>query len=149
MNTLSLAKEAKIYSGKKTVSSTIGAGKTRQLQISFLSNPKERQCQRKFKLPHNCTYFTGQQVMLKILQVSLQQYVNLRNSRCSNWIQKRQRNQISNCQHLLDHRKSKRISEQISTSASLTILKPLTKWIITNCGTFLKRWEYLTSFPGS
>ena len=23
------------------------------------SNPKERQCQRMFKLPHNCTHFTG------------------------------------------------------------------------------------------
>ena len=24
----------------------------------FHSNPKERQCQRMFKLPHNCTYLT-------------------------------------------------------------------------------------------
>ena len=30
-------------------------------------------------------------------------------SRCSSWIQKRQRNQRSNCQHLLDHWKSKRV----------------------------------------
>ena len=28
-----------------------------------------------------------------------------------------------------------------STSASLTMLKPLTMWITTNCGKFLKRWE--------
>ena len=28
------------------------------------------------------------------------------------------------------------------TSASLTTLKPLTEWIIINCGKFLKRWEY-------
>ena len=28
------------------------------------------------------------------------------------------------------------------TSALLTILKPLTVWITTNCGKFLKRWEY-------
>ena len=27
------------------------------------------------------------------------------------------------------------------TSASLTTLKPLTVWITTNCGKFLKRWE--------
>ena len=26
---------------------------------SFHSNPKERQCQRMFKLPHNCTHFTS------------------------------------------------------------------------------------------
>ena len=27
-------------------------------KVSFHSNPKERQCQRMFKLPHNCTHFT-------------------------------------------------------------------------------------------
>ena len=37
----------------------------------------------------------------------------LRMSRCSSWIQTRQRNQRSNCQHPLDHRKSKRVSEKI------------------------------------
>ena len=26
--------------------------------VSFHSNPKERQCQRMFKLPHNCTHLT-------------------------------------------------------------------------------------------
>ena len=35
-----------------------------------------------------------------------------RTPRCSSWIQKRQRNQRSNCQHLLDHQKSKRTSEK-------------------------------------
>ena len=27
-------------------------------QVSFHSNPKERQCQRMIKLPHNCTHLT-------------------------------------------------------------------------------------------
>ena len=27
-------------------------------KVSFHSNPKERQCQRMLKLPHNCTYLT-------------------------------------------------------------------------------------------
>ena len=45
-------------------------------------------------------------VMRKILQYES------RTSRCSSWIQKKQRNQRSNCQYLLDHRKSKRISEK-------------------------------------
>ena len=62
-------------------------------KVSFHANPKEKQCQRTFKLPHNCTHFTCQQsnapnyhtialishagkVMLKILQAGLQQYVN-------------------------------------------------------------------------
>ena len=33
-------------------------------------------------------------------------------------------------------------SRKTSTSASLTTLKPLTVWITTKCGKFLKRWEY-------
>ena len=28
-------------------------------------------------------------------------------------------------------------------------LKPLTVWITTNCGKFLKRWEYQTNLPVS
>ena len=27
-------------------------------KVTFHSNPKERQCQRMFKLPHNCTHLT-------------------------------------------------------------------------------------------
>ena len=34
-------------------------------------------------------------------------------------------------------------------SASLTVLKPLTVWITTNCGIFLVRWEYQTTLPVS
>ena len=35
------------------------------------------------------------------------------------------------------------------TSASLTMLKPLTVWITANCGKFLKTWEYQTTLPTS
>ena len=45
-------------------------------KVNFHSNPKERQCQRMFKLQHNCTNLTSSKVMLKILQARLQQYVN-------------------------------------------------------------------------
>ena len=40
-------------------------------------------------------------------------------------------------------------SRKTSTSASLTTLKPLTVWIVTNCGKFFKRWEYQTTWPVS
>ena len=40
-------------------------------------------------------------------------------------------------------------SRKTSTSASLTILKPLTVEITTNCGKFLKRWDYRTTLPAS
>ena len=35
--------------------------------------------------------------------------------------------------------------QKTSTSASLIMLKPLTVWITTNCGTFLKSSEYQTT----
>ena len=38
-------------------------------------------------------------------------------------------------------------STKTSTSASLTMLKPLTVWITTNCGKYLRRWEYQTTLP--
>ena len=44
-------------------------------KVTFHFNPKERQCQRMFKLPHNCTH-QASKGMLKILQASLQQYMN-------------------------------------------------------------------------
>ena len=45
-------------------------------KVSFHSNPKERQCQRMFKLSYNCTHLTHYKLMLKILQTRLQQYMN-------------------------------------------------------------------------
>ena len=40
-------------------------------------------------------------------------------------------------------------SRKISTSALLTMPKPLTVWITTNCGKFFKRWEYQTTLSAS
>ena len=45
-------------------------------KVGFHSNFKEGQCQRMFKLPHNCTHFTYSKVMLKILQAMLQEYMD-------------------------------------------------------------------------
>ena len=40
-------------------------------------------------------------------------------------------------------------SRKTATSASLTMLKPLTVWITTNCGKFWKRYKYQTTWPAS
>ena len=40
-------------------------------------------------------------------------------------------------------------SRKASTSALLTMPKPLTVWITTNCGKFFKKWEYQTTLPVS
>ena len=45
--------------------------------------------------------------------------------------------------------KQKESSRKISTSALLTMPKPLTMWITTNCGKFLNRWEYQATWPAS
>ena len=46
-------------------------------------------------------------------------------------------------------RQERLIISQGHTSASLTLLKPLTMWITTNCGKFLKSWEYQTNLLAS
>ena len=62
-----------------------------------------------------------------------------RTSRCSSWVQQRQKNQISNCQHLLEYRESKGIPEN-----HLLHQSHQTVWITTS-GKFLRRWEYQTN----
>ena len=44
--------------------------------FNFHSSSKERQCQRMFKLPQNCTHLTCWQSIAQNLQARLQQYVN-------------------------------------------------------------------------
>ena len=52
------------------------------------------------------------------------------------------RDQIANINRIIE--KAKEL-QKTSTFALLTMPKPLTVWITTNCGKFLKRWEYQTT----
>ena len=45
--------------------------------------------------------------------------------------------------------KKQESSRKTFTFALLTTQKPLTVWITINCGKFLKRWEYQTTWPAS
>ena len=63
------------------------------------------------KLPHNCTHVNASKVMLKILQARLQQYVNHELPDVQAGFRKVKEPEIK-CQHLLDHGKSKRVSEK-------------------------------------
>ena len=45
--------------------------------------------------------------------------------------------------------KKQQSSRKTSISALLNMPKPLTVWIIVNCGKFWKRWEYQTTWPSS
>ena len=84
--------------------------------------------------------------MLKILQARLQQYVNreLPNVQAGFRNGRGTRDQIANICWITKKQES---SRKISISALLTMPKPLTVWIITNCGQFWKRCEYQTTFP--
>jgi len=56
------------------------------------------------------------------------------------------RDQIANISWIIE--KAREFQKNIY-SASLTMLKLLTVWIITNYGKLLKRWEYQTTLPAS
>ena len=45
--------------------------------------------------------------------------------------------------------KKQESSRNTSTSALLTMPKPFTVWITTNCGKFLRRWEHRSTLPVS
>ena len=45
--------------------------------------------------------------------------------------------------------KKQESSRKTSTSALLTMPKPLTVWITINCGKFFKGWEYQAILPAS
>ena len=45
--------------------------------------------------------------------------------------------------------KKQESSRKTYTAALLTMSKPLTVWIQTNCGKFFKRWKYQTILPAS
>ena len=56
------------------------------------------------------------------------------------------RDQIANIRWIIKKQES---SRKPSTSVLLTMPKPLTMWITTNCGKFWKRWEYQTTLQAS
>ena len=80
-------------------------------KVIFLSNPKERQCQRMFKLPHNCTHLTSK-IMLKILQMRLQHYMNWELTDVQAGFKKGKVPEI-NCQYPLDHSKKQEFHKNI------------------------------------
>ena len=117
-------------------------------KVSFHSNPKERQCQRMFKLPHSCTHLMSPKVMPKILQARLQQLVNCELLDVQAAFRKGRGTEIKLPTSIGSSKKQER-SRKTSTSALLTRPKPLTVWITTNCGKFFKRWEYQITCPAS
>ena len=101
-------------------------------KVSFHSNPKERQC----KECSNCHTIAlishASKVMFKILLARLQQYLNCELPDVEAGFRKGRgtRDQITTIHGTI--KKKQENSRKISTTALLTMLKPLTMWIETN-----------------
>ena len=83
--------------------------------------------------------------MLKILQANLQQYVNheLPDVQAGFGKGRGTTDQIVNIHWIIE--KGTKFQKN-NISALLTMPKPLTVWITTNCGKFSKKWEYQTTW---
>ena len=82
--------------------------------------------------------------MLKILQARLQQHVNRELPDVQAGFRKDRGTEIK-LPTSAGSSKKQESSRKTSTSALLTMPKPFTVWITTNCGKFSKRWEYQTT----
>ena len=102
-------------------------------KVSFHSNPKERQCQRIFKLPYNWFTSHASKVMLKILQARLQQYVNFQMFKLV--LEKAEEPEIK-LPTSAGSSKKQESTGKTSISALLTMPKPLTTWITINCAKY-------------
>ena len=80
--------------------------------------------------------------MLKILQARLQQYMNREPPNVQAGFRKGRgtREQIANIRWII---------EKAREFHFMTVLKLLTMWLTTNCGKFLKRWEYQITLSAS
>ena len=86
-------------------------------------------------------------VMFKILQAKLHQYV-MHELPAVQGFRKAEEPEIK-LPTSAGSLKKQESSRKASTSASLTMPKPLTVWITINCEKFFKRWEYQTTWPTS
>ena len=109
--------------------------------VSFHYNLKERQCQRMLKLPHNCVHLTCDQ---SNAQNSSSQASSAREQRTSKFqmfkldLEKPEEPEIK-LPTFVGSQKKQESSREISTSISLSMLKPLTVWITKNYRKFVKR----------
>ena len=87
-------------------------------------------------------------VMLKILQVKFQQYMNWDLQMFKLDLEKKEEQKIK-LPTSVGSSKKQESSSKTSTFALFTTPIPLTVWITTNCGKFFKKWEYQTTWPAS
>ena len=115
-------------------------------KVSFRSNPKESNAKECSNYHTIALISQASKIMLEILQVSLQQYVNVKFQMFKLDLEKAEEPEIKLPTSV---ESSKKQESSRKTSSLLTMSKPLTVWVTTNCGKFFKRWEYQTTLPAS
>ena len=86
--------------------------------------------------------------MLKILQARFQQYMNQELLDVQAGFRKaEEREQIANIHCIMEKQGDSK--KFFFSSSLLTMLKPLTVWITTNCEKFLRKWKYQTTLSVS
>ena len=116
-------------------------------KVSFHSNPKERQCQECSNYRRITLISYSSKVMLKILQVRLQQYVNHELPNVQAGFRKGggTRDQMANICWIME--KAREFQKNICF-CFIDYAKVFV-WITVNCGKFWKRWEYQNTWPAS
>ena len=109
----------------------------------FITSPKKHKAKECSNYCTSAFISHTSQVVLKILQARLQQYMNCRLPDFQAGFTKHRgtREQIANLHWITDQENSRKTS----ISALLFISKPFSVSITTNCGKFIKRWEYQTT----
>ena len=116
--------------------------------VSFPSNPKEKQCQRMFKISHIALISHDSKVMLKIFQPRLQQYVNQDLPEVQAGFRKGRgtRGQIDNICWIIE--KAREFQKNIYFFF-IDYVKAFDCVDHHKLWKLLKRWEYQTTWPAS
>ena len=117
-------------------------------KVIFHSNPKEGQCQRMFQLPYKYAHFD---LLARLCSKSFKiasAIHELRTSRYKSWVSKSRgtRDQIANICWIIE--KAREFQKTIYF-CMIYYVKAFDCVIITNCGKYVKRWEYQTTLPAS
>ena len=113
-------------------------------KVSFIPIPKKGNVKECSNYHPIALISYAMKLILKIIQARLPQYVNCELPNVQAGLEKAQEPEIKLPTPTGIIEKA-RESRKTSTAASLTMLNPLTVWITTNCGQFLKRWKYQTT----
>ena len=112
------------------------------LEKSYSFQSKRKAISENVHLPHSCTHFTCYQSSFSRQVFSSTWTVKFHMFKLD--LEKAEEPEIK---FLSFTGSLKKQGNSRTPSAILTTLKTLTVWITTNCGKFLKRWEFQTTWP--